>query len=275
MALLHPIKSCVVALPFGREVGRFLLPRITTTRRIGNVTDDVPPEDSLHTSTLWWEQDLYTKIPRKRHFEWLGLKVPISATYSTIKGSYFKSADDLLAVISSMEGNGLIPSLSKQSRVLEPGSSIGRNLRALWKRYGCEVVGLDISEQAVSLAREQVWKGIDKADFQVANVLTTDFFDTIADNHFDLCITRWHLVCLPKSPEKTRYLEQLKRVSKSLVFFEPSGNERKGTIEYSHNGQYCLSFDDWAEDYGLIEFEVAPLEWSTNVYYYADPLKTE
>jgi hypothetical protein len=274
MALLHSIKSRVVALPFGREVGRFLLPRITTTRRAGSVTDDAPPEDSLNTSTQWWEQDQYTKVPRKRHFEWFGLKFSLPASYQTVDGTYSRPADDLLAVISSMEGNGLIPSLSKESRVLEPGSNVGRNLRALWGRYGCEVVGLDISEQAVSLAREQMWKGIDRATFQVANVLTTDFFDTIADNHFDLCITRWHLVCLPKSPEKTRYLEQLQRVSKSLVFFEPSGNERKGTIEYSHNGQYCLSFDDWAEDYGLTEFEVAPLEGSTNVYYHTSPLQS-
>lgn len=147
---------------------------------------------------------------------------------------------------------------------------MGRNLLYLRRKFGSEVVGMDISREVIDIAVNDVWKNSDRAEFILDNVLTSSYYESIEDDWFDLCITRWLLVGIPKSEQKTKFVEQLKRISKTLVIFEPIHEESQGTVQYYHDGEYCLSFDNWEEDYGLKIFRTSvPLGGRTKAIYSA------
>ena len=93
-----------------------------------------------------------------------------------ILDSYFHPSEDTVKVFSELAEKGVIPPLTKDSLILEAGSNVGRNLFALQDAFGCSVVGVDISEEALRLARDKVWKDRSNWEFHLANVLTDDFF---------------------------------------------------------------------------------------------------
>ena len=251
-----------------RKTAKTFLPRIVLGSKAESTAILTSTEDVVHTPTEWWEKAKYADVERPRTLEWLGLKMQIPAYRRSIKDSYLQPAHDLVDVISQMQGSGIIPTLSPESKLFEPGCNVGRNLLYLRKKFGCEVVGMDISQDAIDIATNEVWKGYDRAVFLVDNVVTSSYYEAIEDNSFDLCITRWLLVHIPKSEQKTRFIEQLKRISKALVILEPFQEEQQGVIEYYHGGDYCFSYDNWEDDYGLKVFETSSsLGGHTTVFY--------
>ena len=104
---------------------------------------------------------------------------------------------------------------------------------------------MDISPTAIKTAREKIWTKLDRVTLIEDNVLTSSWFDTIPDRHFDLAFTRWHLIHIPRSPEKSKYLENLKRISKTFIILEPVSPERTGTIQCQMDGRICHSWDNW------------------------------
>ena len=240
-----------------RKAAKTFLPRIVVGSKAQTTSILTSTEDVDYSPTEWWEKAKYADVERPRALEWLGLKVQIPAYRRNIKDLYLQPEHDLENVIIQMQESGVIPALSPNSRLFEPGCNVGRNLLYLRKKYGCEVVGMDISQEAIDIAVNDVWNGCDRASFMVDNVVTSSYYESIEDDWFDLCITRWLLVHIPKSEQKARFIEQLKRISKTLVILEPFQEERQGSIEYYHDGDYCLSYDNWRKDYGLKGFETS------------------
>jgi hypothetical protein len=239
-------------------VPRIVKVRMETDFKVGATK----PTDAVQ----WWSQDHYVSFKSMRALRWAGVNW-VRWPYHKFPDAYFAPADDIVALIKEMTAAGIIPALGTTSRVIEGGCNLGRNLWAIRQASGCEVTGMDISPTAIKTAREKIWTKLDRATFILDNVLTSTWFDTVPDGHFDLAFTRWHLIHIPRSPEKTRYLENLKRISKVFVILEPVSADRAGTIQSQMDGRICHSWDRWGLDYDLTEFQArTPLE-NTSVFY--------
>lgn len=240
-----------------------LVPRIVKVRM---PTDLKVGPARTEDAVQWWAQDHYVGFKSMRALRWVGVNW-VKWSYEKFPDAYFAPADDIVALLREMTAAGIVPSLTATSRVFEGGCNLGRNLWAIRQAFQCEVTGIDISPTAIETAREKIWTKLDRATFVLDNVLTSSWFDTIPDRHFDLAFTRWHLIHIPRSPEKTKYLENLKRISKVFVILEPVSEERAGTIQSQMDGRICHSWDRWGKDYGLAEHRArTPLE-NTAVFY--------
>jgi len=218
----------------------------------------------------WWAQDHYVGFKSMKALRWAGVNW-VRWSYQKFPDAYFAPADDIATLFREMATAGILPALDAKSRVFEGGCNLGRNLWAIRQAFGCEVGGMDISPTAIRTAREEIWAKLDRVSLILDNVLTSSWFDTIPDRHFDVAFTRWHLIHIPRSPEKTKYLENLKRISKVFVILEPVSPERVGTIRSQMDGRICHSWDNWGLDYNLTRYAArTPLE-NTEVFYSRPP----
>ena len=126
---------------------------------------------------------------------------------------FFESLEKLMR-------EGKIPVLNSQSRVFEPGCSVGGVLKCFQKRWNCEIHGLDLSSEAIEYAKNHIFLNNPKAFFYTGDVLDLSFFSQYPDRHFDLSACVSHLVHVPNKPEKILYLKELQRISKAVVLFE-------------------------------------------------------
>lgn len=211
-------------------------------------------DDIVDKAVSWWKEDKYTKLKRHKKFQWLGITWFKWSYHETIEGIYFKVADDLVKIVKEMQHSKIIPLLDKNSTILESGCNIGRNIYALQKEFGSNIIGVDISKEALNIAKNKIWNKRTNYKFYLENVLTTDFFDKMEDNEIDLVLTRWHLIHLPLSDAKRKYVESLKRIGKVFLILEPV---KEGTHETQlfADGTYCLSWDDWIKEYNLFEYK--------------------
>jgi len=225
--------------------------------------------NAANKAAEWWQNDSYTQVKRFRTIKWLGFTVWQRPYKETITGNYLRPAKELMNVFKSLWESDIIPSISEKSVIFEPGCNVGSNLIALQDYSGCKVVGMDISREAMETANK-LWYSRTSHEFKLGNVLTTDFFRQLPDNYFDLCITKWHLIHIPFSEDKNKYIESLKRISKTLVIFEPIKESRDSSdrVELSNQGKFCLSWDSWASDYGLTEYKPARQMFKDNTRVY-------
>jgi SAM-dependent methyltransferase len=220
------------------------------------------------TGVEWWKEDLYTRVPRWYEVVWRGRTLARIPFRESIVGNYFKPADDLVRLVRELvDGDRL--RLDAGSRVFEPGCNVGRNLWWLRREFGCEVSGMDISARAVETATTRLWKGPDRARFVVGDVLTPGVLSGFPDAHFDLVLTRWHLIHLPAGEPKTAYVGELKRIARALLILEPTRPGSTGRVERQAGGTYCLSWDDWERAYGLAPFAPAAPLADTSVFLWA------
>ena len=254
-----------------RKVKSILLPKIIEVKAVNPGKPKLPnaDDDLINKAVSWWENNEYENVQRYKLIQWFGktiIKIPFK---ETVEGNYFKPAHDLVEIIQNMQEDNILSTLNESSKILEPGCNVGRNLYYLSKKYKCEIVGIDISQKAIDIAKNKIWKNYPKCLFYKDNVLTTQFFDQFNDNHFDLVYTRWHLIHIPLSDVKKKYIESLKRISKTLILFEPVRDDRSKTELY-HDGQYTLSWDNWCTEYNLKEYQCKKvIKWkdNTKVFY--------
>ena len=258
-----------------KRIAGIFIPRVVSVRRQPGqypMRIATPEDDLIEKAMAYWENDQYIKQKRFKYLKWLGFTLIKWPYYETIVGNYFKPANDLVTVIKELQSLAVVPPLGEESNVFEPGCNVGRNLFWMQKEYGCKVTGLDISKEAIQIAENQIWRKRRNYQFFVANALTTALFTKFRDDFFELTITRWHLIHIPLSDAKRRYVGALKRISKALVIFEPV-REGVKEIQLCQDGRYCLSWDDWAGEYDMIEYNspaVSMLEGgSTKVFYYS------
>ncbi len=212
-----------------------------------------PSSDPLERALLWWKHDLYTKMDRYIVYSVFGVSIWRTRYRKSPLTAYGGAAEDLVELMDELFLDAGFPRLDRHSSVFEGGCNVGRNLLALHKAYGCSVEGADISEHAISIARDEVFAKVPNARFSVANLLDSTFFLSYSDGQFDLVLSRGHLMHIPKSPEKERYVEQLKRIGKAFLMIEPERPDRLG-VELHQDGLYALSWDDWEHDYGMKRF---------------------
>lgn len=231
------------------------IPRIVKVRRERSPEKSLANEthDLIDKAVFWWKYDQYAKVKRFKHLRLFGFTLLKWPYYETIEGNYWKPANDIVQLVKEMQESGIISTLDEYSKIFEPGCNVGRNLYYLQQEFNCEVVGLDISEKAIEIAEQKIWKGRRRYKFCVDNALTTDFFNKLDNNTFDLVITRGHLMHIPLSDAKRKYVETLKRIGRTLVILEPV-REGLHEIHLYQDGTYCLSWDDWALEYGLREY---------------------
>ena len=227
--------------------------------------------DQANKAASWWKEDYYTQVQRYKRIKWLGVPLLKLPYQETVDGNYWKPDNDIVELITEMQNAGLISEISQHSKIFEPGCNVGRNLYALQQAFGCTVVGLDISEQAINLAREKYWQGNENCEFYIDNALTSDFFADIEDKAFDLVITRWHLIHIPRSQLKQAYVQNLKRVGKVLLIIEPIKEDAQQQIYISGEGTYALSWDNWESEYGLQAYKTTNIpsiiDGNTRVFY--------
>jgi hypothetical protein len=241
-----------------------LVPRVVKMRMPKEVkAGTAKPEDAVQ----WWAQDHYVGFKSMKALRWAGVNW-VRWSYQKFPDAYFAPADDMVELVREMTAAGIVPALDGQSRVFEGGCNLGRNLWALRQAFQCEVGGMDISPTAIATARDKIWTKLDRVTLVQDNVLTSKWFDGIPDRHFDLAFTRWHLIHIPRGPEKSKYVENLKRIAKAFILLEPSSEARTGTIESQMDGRICHSWDNWGLDYGLTEYKARTFMENTTVYYF-------
>jgi len=99
--------------------------------------------------------------------------------------------------------------ISEGSIVLDAGCGFGRTAGHLAKKYGCKVVGIDISERMIEGAREKARKERvdDLVRFQVGNAESTHF----KDESFDAVISEGTTVLTDKQRALREYVRVTKR----------------------------------------------------------------
>lgn len=113
-------------------------------------------------------------------------------------------------------------------RVCEFGCNNGRNLTPLYC-LGYDVYGLDISVEAIdSASKKMTLPHATDSNFRVLDLYNNIHkLDDMSDNYFDFSFTMGFLMHLPRGERKTRLVNQIMRVSKNTVIYEPEGNSEK------------------------------------------------
>ncbi len=222
-----------------------------------------PPREA--SGIEYWRDGLERALPRWYELTWRRralLRIPTRHN----ERAYSRRRDDLLALIDEMAAASVLPPLRADSKVFEPGCNVAQNLWDLSRRWGSEVEGLDIDRSAIDRAARRRWRR--PARFSVGNVLDAGALAAFADGRFDLVLTRWHLIHLPAGESKRRYLTELRRIGRAGLILEPFDAAKVGRVEWAVHGTYCLSWDDWAEWYGLRRYTPRVPLPHTEVFYW-------
>ncbi len=126
-------------------------------------------------------------------------------------------------------------------RVCEFGCNNGRNLTPLYC-LGYDVYGLDISPEAITSATSKMMPfNHPRSQFRVLDLYNDiHMLDDMSDNYFDFSFTMGFLMHLPKGKQKTKLIDQIIRVSKNVVIYEPAGSH-----EASEDDGWHLSLEDY------------------------------
>ena len=110
--------------------------------------------------------------------------------------------------------------LNSDSKVIELGCNVGRNLKEAQKRYGCEVYGVDINQYVIDKCNSEF--GTDD-NFKKLNLDDGKALSIYNDNEFDLSITCGFLMHIPASKDqsgKHHLVSEILRISKHAWFYE-------------------------------------------------------
>ncbi len=118
-----------------------------------------------------------------------------------IRSDFRKAKEDFVHQLVSWSG---LDNLPKGSRILDVGCGIGGSARILARDYGFDVIGVTISKQQVSRARELTPENIN-CTFQVMDALDLKYdkgsFDGV-----------WSVEAGPHMPDKQKYADEMLRV---------------------------------------------------------------
>lgn len=209
-------------------------------------------EDKPLPDPKFWQETTYQGGQGRLILHLLGLPL-LRLYYSTsLEDVYAKRRNPHLERgLAEMIAKRLIPPLDGRSRVLESGCNAGGFLRYLADCYGCEIHGLDISDMAIAYARDTMFAGDPRATFYCQDVLEHQFFNRFPADYFSHTFCLSHLVHVPNGPAKRAYIQQLKRISRCVIFFERMPREDKPEKETRHT-------EDYAAEYGFTLYRKYP-----------------
>jgi len=129
--------------------------------------------------------------------------------------------------------------LTSSSKVIEFGCNLGRNLRELYKIYGCDIYGIDINEECIEKNKKFFNK---KDNFYKEDLRRLDFFKTLKNDSFDLGITMGFLMHIEPNNNKKQLVTEIMRVCKFVCFFELYSNKTKTVF---NKDEWLVSFEDY------------------------------
>jgi len=128
-------------------------------------------------------------------------------------------------------------------RVLEIGCASGFTSCMIARDYGCQVIGIDISEVLISKAQDRSKRmGLTNVRFQVANATQLPF----DDNSFDVV---FGVALVALIPMKEELIQEFKRVAKpggaigTLDLFAKSGANKEVVESFSTSMKTLLEYD--------------------------------
>jgi SAM-dependent methyltransferase len=190
----------------------------------------------------FWRNTAYQGGEGRLVLRLLGLPV-VSLRYSM-------SVEDVYAVrgnphlekgLAEMIAAGVVEPVTAQSRVVDSGCNVGTLLRYLANQYACEVIGVDVSTEAIDFAREKMLFGYERATFFCQDVLQPGFFNQFPDGHFSHVFCSSHLIHLPPGPDKLTYLEHLKRIGRNLIVFERMPHKDQAEPSHRHPEDFIVT----------------------------------
>lgn len=152
----------------------------------------------------------------------------------THESEYLFDAKKILGTKSAFDDyDKLFGKLNKESKVIEFGCNLARNLREAKERYDCFAVGVDSNPEVISKNSKHFG---DSGAFHLANLSDGgEFLKKFQDNEFDLGITCGFLLHIPANERKKNLIKEMTRICKTMWFSE---YERTGVLqtEYSDRG---------------------------------------
>ena len=143
--------------------------------------------------------------------------------------------------------------LNKDSKVIEFGCCLARNLRVAHERYGCFCEGIDVTESVIK-ENQKYFK--EKGSFHKANLKGgAKFLHRYKDNEFDLGISFAFLLYFPAfSKEKKELINEMLRICKTCWFSEGAAgyngfpcDESRIQKEYNKKDNSCQTFEHLSE----------------------------
>jgi hypothetical protein len=141
--------------------------------------------------------------------------------------------------------------LNENSKVIEFGCNMARNLRIAKERYNSYSVGIDISPYVIDRNKEYFG---DTVEFYTANFREGGaFLKRFKDNEFDLGITCGFLMHLASNENKEDLIKEIIRVSKTCWFSELRSDNyfytdhSKSSQDDAATGEDLRQYDDRIE----------------------------
>ena len=225
-----------------------MLNRIPLINRILSVDLTKNSANKDKTNLEYWANSEYAKSTNYLNIRLMGyrlLSIPYrqSMLRTYLDRKHTKMHDDIKDLVDI----GYIPPITANSRIFEPGCNVGTMLFQLHKMHKCEVYGMDISPDAISYAKSELFSQISQSKFYVGNVLDYSFFKQFKDNFFSLTLVSSHLVHVENCDEKEKYIRELQRISESVIISEKID---------SKNEDIDRNFEDYEKKYGFKCFRI-------------------
>jgi ubiquinone/menaquinone biosynthesis C-methylase UbiE len=130
-------------------------------------------------------------------------------------------------------------SLNSNSKVLELGCNLARNLLWAYTKYRCYVTGYDINKESIEKNKDRFKE---KGDFYIADLRDASILQKYKNDSFDLGITMGFLMHIPQSKNKEFLISELLRICKRVCIFEIFNPNRKDMLL---ENEWSLSFEDY------------------------------
>lgn len=109
--------------------------------------------------------------------------------------------------------------IDNNSKVIEFGCALGRNLIVTTNKYDSYSVGIDINQEVVDKCNKAFE---DRGEFYKVNLRNLEFLKKIKDDEFDLGVSDGFLMCIAAGEFKRNLLSEMIRVCKGLWIHETS-----------------------------------------------------
>lgn len=127
----------------------------------------------------------------------------------------------------------------KNSKFLEIGCNLAKNLRESLQLFNCHCTGIDINEEAIE--KNKIFFG-DMGEFILADLRIDNVLNNYEDNYFDFGWSSGFLMHIERGSEKTKLIENFTRVCKKALIYELYSETLK---DGHYDNEYVLSYDDY------------------------------
>lgn len=119
--------------------------------------------------------------------------------------------------------------IDANSKIIEFGCAMGRNLVIGHNKYGCKVFGIDICQEVIDKCSKMFKSYGEFHKVNMRNEKGLDFLRKFDDNTFDLGISDCFLMCIAAGDFKKKLLSEMMRVCKGIWI-----QEKKGETQYEY-----------------------------------------